>query len=63
MQITRRAVAQLLAAATAISAEAAPQDASDDPVRRARDQFEKNAQAMAALKVPMATEPAFRFRA
>jgi len=63
MKVTRRALARLLAAGAVVSAEAAPQQVSPDPVKRARDQFERNTQAMRNVKIPMATEPPFHFKA
>jgi len=36
---------------------------SADPARLARDVFEKNSKDMAAVKIPVATEPPFHFRA
>ena len=60
MQLTRRAVAQILAAGAAVPAIAQPD--ANTPAKMARDQFEKNAQAMATVKIPMATEPPFHFR-
>jgi hypothetical protein len=62
MKLSRRRIAQLVAAA-AVPALAQPQADSNDPVKRARDTFEKNSKDMAAVKIPMGTEPAFRFKA
>ncbi len=47
-----------------VAVQAAPSQAdSTDPAKRARDQFDQNAQAMGTVKIPMATEPAFHFKA
>lgn len=68
MKVTRRNMARMLAAATAIpavviSADAqAPADA-DEETRSAHDLMRSNAQALAKVKVPMATEPAVHFKA
>jgi hypothetical protein len=63
MKVTRRAIAQMLAATAAIPSPAAPQAESGDPARLAREQFEKNAQRMAEVRIPMSTEPPFHFKA
>ncbi|MBZ5602404.1 MAG: hypothetical protein LAO79_08865 [Acidobacteriia bacterium] len=61
MKLTRRAMAQMLAAAPAVSAaQTAPQT---DAAKLAREQFDKNSQAMASVKIPIATEPPFHFKA
>jgi hypothetical protein len=73
MNVTRRKMARMLAATTAlpvvpilavaIPAEAqAPAD-SDEETRSAHDLMRSNAQALAKVKLPMATEPAVHFKA
>jgi hypothetical protein len=66
MKITRRAIAGILAGAAAVPALAEPQSDApkpqDDLQKGARERFEKNAQAMAAVKIPIATEPPFHFK-
>jgi hypothetical protein len=73
MNITRRNMAHMLAATTAIPAIAisavvipaeaqAPAD-SDEETRSAHDLMRSNAQALAKVKLPMATEPAVHFKA
>jgi hypothetical protein len=66
MKITRRNLAALAAAAVAASPQAAiaQQPASgEDLMKTKRDQMQANAAALAAVKVPMAVEPAFQFKA
>ena len=63
MKITRRAIARILAASAAIPIIADPQPEPGDAAKLAREQFEKNAQRMAAVRVPMSTEPAVHFKA
>jgi hypothetical protein len=66
MQITRRELgAALLAAAPAAAQQAttAAQATPEDLLKAARDRLKSNADAMAAIDVPMATEPAFQFKA
>ncbi len=63
MKLTRRAIAQLLAAGAAAPVVAQPRQDQNEHVKRVRETFEKNSKDMAAVKVPMATEPAFRFKA
>ena len=66
MKITRRNLAALAAAAVAASPQATvgQQPASgEDLMKTKRDQMQANATALAAVKVPMAVEPAFQFKA
>jgi hypothetical protein len=53
----------MLAATAAVPSTAAPQGESGDLTRLAREQFEKNAQRMAEVHIPMSTEPPFHFKA
>lgn len=53
----------MIAATAAVPAAASPQADASDPAKSARERFEKNAQAMAAVRIPMSTEPPFHFRA
>jgi hypothetical protein len=68
MNVTRRNMARMLAATTAIPVVAistvaqAPAD-SDEEARSAHDLMRSNAQALAKVKLPMATEPAVHFKA
>jgi hypothetical protein len=67
MKMTRRKLAMLAVAgpiaATAIPAEAQAPDSSDEETRSAHDLLRTNAEAMAKVNVPIATEPAFLFKA
>jgi len=68
MNVTRRNMARMLAATTAIPALAIPAAAqapadSDEETRSAHDLMRSNAQALAKVKLPMATEPAVHFKA
>ena len=68
MNVTRRNMARLLAAATAIPAVIVPADAqapadSDEETRSAHDLMRSNAEALAKVKLPMVTEPAVHFKA
>ena len=66
MKLTRRKLAATLVSATALSAQQTPPTppaAPDDLLQTARDRLKANAAALAAVPVPMATEPAFQFKA
>ncbi len=65
MDVTRRSLARMLAVAAAaqrsgISQTSQPANAD---LESARDQMRTNAQRIAKVKLPMATEPAFHFKA
>jgi hypothetical protein len=59
MKITRRELAAAVVAAPLSPAQTSP----DDLVKAARDRLKSNANALAAVNVPMDTEPAFQFKA
>ncbi len=65
MDVTRRKLARMLAASAAvpIAAEAQSPVQIDENLKSARDQMKNNAQQLAKVKLPMATEPAFHFKA
>lgn len=67
MNVTRRKLARILAATTAVPLAASAQTPApadpDENLKSAREQMRGNAQALAKVRVPMATEPAFRFKA
>jgi hypothetical protein len=67
MKLTRRTLAATLLSAAAVPAAAQtppPQPAADeDLIKTARDRIRANSAALANQKVPMATEPAFQFKA
>jgi hypothetical protein len=61
-------MARMLAATTAIPSIVIPVEAqapadSDEETRSAHDLMRSNAQALAKVKLPMATEPAAHFKA
>jgi len=71
MKLTRRKLAATLLSTTvsaaALSAQQtpppAPAPAAPDDLQTARDRLKANAAALAAVPLPMATEPAFQFKA
>jgi len=64
MTLTRRQLATVLAPAVALAGTAAqPSAAADEELRAARDQVKTNGETLAGQAVPMATEPAFQFKA
>ena len=62
MQLTRR---KLAAAVLAPAAVALPQTPPQQPVElaAARQRMKDNAAALAKIEIPMATEPAYQFKA
>ena len=60
MKLTRR---DLVLACVAPAAVAAPQAAPGDEVAAARQRMKDNAAALQKVEIPMATEPAFQFKA
>jgi len=62
MKLTRRQLAVAVVAGQAVRLPAAPQP-SDDELKAARERLKSNADALSAVKPPMATEPAFQFKA
>ena len=65
MKLTRRKLAATLVSATALSAQQTqpPPAVAADDLQTARDRLKANAAALAATPLPMATEPAFQFKA
>jgi hypothetical protein len=66
MKLTRRKLATVLVSATAMAAQPpqpAPGPAPDNDLRIARDRLRANAAALGGASIPMATEPAFQFKA
>jgi hypothetical protein len=67
MKITRRKLAALAAAAVAAPPQTViaqqPAAGGEDLMKTKRDQMQANATALAAVKIPMAVEPAFQFKA
>lgn len=65
MDVTRRKLAQMLAAGVPIAAAPAQTPApaeADDDLKIQREQMHNNAQQLGKVALPMATEPAFHFR-
>ena len=68
MKLTRRQLAAALAARPFSQAVAGPQGAPPRPapeaeLAAARERLKANAETVARVAVPMATEPAFQFKA
>jgi hypothetical protein len=64
VKLTRRKLAAALVTAAAVPAQTPPQTApAGDDLNAKRDLMRANAQAVANFSVPMATEPAFKFKA
>jgi hypothetical protein len=64
MKLTRRKLATALVSATALAAQQPqPAAAPDTDLKAARDRLQANAAALAGTPIPMATEPAFQFKA
>ena len=65
MKMTRRSVALGLLAPAAAPAQPSPPLPADaeEELRLAREQVRRTAEALAKQAVPMATEPAFQFKA
>ncbi len=66
MTVTRRSLAKMIAAAAAASRVGiaqAGQPAPNADLESARSQIKANFEQIAKVKLPMATEPAFHFKA
>jgi hypothetical protein len=64
MKLTRRQLATALTAAAALAqTPSGPPATPEDELKAARDRFQANGAALARREVPMATEPAFQFKA
>ena len=65
MKLTRRKLAALVTAGIAAAPAQTPQPAAveEDLLKTKRDLMRASAAAVANQKVPMATEPAFQFKA
>jgi hypothetical protein len=61
MNVTRRTLAKIVAAA-AVPVSATAQSDADEETRSAHDALKNNATQIAKVEIPMATEPAFRFK-
>jgi hypothetical protein len=64
MKITRRKLAAVLATSAAAPAIISAQPAaSDEETQSAHDSLRNNAEALKKIKIPIATEPPFHFKA
>jgi len=64
MKLTRRQLAAVLVpAAVELEAQAQTRPTADQEFAAARQRIKTNAEALAPLSVPQATEPAFQFKA
>jgi pyocin large subunit-like protein len=65
MAVSRRSLARMLAGAAAAAQTGVSQTApvTDEDLKSAQDQMRANAEQIAKVKLPMATEPAFHFKA
>jgi hypothetical protein len=64
MKLTRRQLATALTSAAALAqTPSGPPATPDDELKAARDRLKANGAALAKQEVPMATEPAFQFKA
>jgi len=66
MKITRRHLAAIAIASAAALAQApqpAPAEDAEELLKAAREQVKRNGETLAGFKLPMATEPAFAFKA
>ena len=64
MKLTRRQLATALTSAAALAqTPSGPPATPEDELKAARDRFQANGAALARQEVPMATEPAFQFKA
>ena len=64
MKLTRRQLATALTSAAALAqTPSAPPATPDEELKAARDRLQANGAALARQEVPMATEPAFQFKA
>jgi hypothetical protein len=64
MKVTRRELAAAVSATALVTARTQPQAASPvDELAAARQRLKANSDLLAQQQVPMATEPAFHFKA
>jgi len=63
VKITRRKLATFLASATVAAAQQTQPAPATDLVQAARDRMKANVAALSKPEIPMATEPAFQFKA
>jgi hypothetical protein len=63
MKVTRRSLAQMLAVAAVPRTASSQEPPVNEDLNSAREQMRTNIQQIAKVKLPMATEPAFHFKA
>lgn len=67
MALTRRELAGVLSASVLAPAQGAPQapaqESAEQLLAAAKERLRRNAETLAKVRVPTATEPAFQFRA
>jgi hypothetical protein len=63
MKLTRRKLAAALLAPAAAAAAQTPAPAEDQLLKAARERNQENFAAVDKLELPVATEPAFQFKA
>ena len=63
MKLNRRQLMKAAATAPALAARAQQPAPEDDPSRAAHDANSRDSETLAKFQVPMATEPAFQFKA
>jgi hypothetical protein len=64
IKLTRRQLATALTSAAALAqTPSGPPTTSEDDLKAARDRVQANGAALARQEVPVATEPAFQFKA
>jgi hypothetical protein len=63
MKLTRRNLATVLASAAVATAQQPATPVPGDDLKTARDRMQANAAALDKPAIPMATEPAFQFKA
>jgi len=63
MKLTRRQLAAAMVSATAIAQTPQTPARPADELQAARDRIKANGETLAQQQIPMATEPAFQFKA
>jgi len=63
MKLTRRQLAAVVVSATAMAHTRQTPASSADELQAARERIKANGEALAQQQIPMATEPAFQFKA
>lgn len=64
MKVTRRSLAAVLTSGVALAqTPSTPPATPDDELKAARERIRANVAALAEERLPMATEPAFQFKA